>query len=159
VVSLFSKSKYLWVGTAEEAILRSLDLDQSRVPALDSVDSEQAHEKRIDAVKASTYTDSVSNFLAVNNSLWLIPTLKESNCRMKEGVILDATIIDAPSSTKNKSGERDPQMHQSKKGNRWYFGMKAYVSVDARSGLVKTVIGTAANASDISQAGELLSGE
>jgi IS5 family transposase len=86
-------------------------------------------------------------------------SLQTENCVMKEGVILDATIIDAPSSTKNSSGQRDPEMHQTKKGNQWYFGMKAHVAVDARTGLVKKVRATAANVSDINQAAELLEGE
>jgi hypothetical protein len=59
--------------------------------------------------------------------------------------VVDATLIAALSSTKNASGERDPEMHQTKKGNQWYFGMKAHIGVDADSGLVHTVKGTAAN--------------
>ena len=58
---------------------------------------------------------------------------------LKRGSIVDATIISAPSSTKNASGERDPEMHQAKKGEQWYFGMKAHIGVDADSGLVHTV--------------------
>jgi IS5 family transposase len=85
--------------------------------------------------------------------------LSEQKCLMKEGTIVDATIIAAPSSTKNQSRQRDPQMHQTKKGNQWHFGMKAHVAVDAQSGLVQKVIGTAANVSDISQAHELLQGQ
>ena len=71
---------------------------------------------------------------------------------------VDATIIAAPSSTKNSTGERDPEMHQTKKGNQWYFGMKAHVGVDAESGLVHSVIGTAANVADVTKAHELLHG-
>ena len=77
---------------------------------------------------------------------------------LREGTIVDATLIAAPPSTKNKAGKRDPEMHQSKKGNQWYFGMKAHIGVDAHSGLVHTVIGTAGNVSDISQAQTLWSG-
>ena len=77
---------------------------------------------------------------------------------LREGTIVDATLIAAPSSTKNKAGKRDPEMHQSKKGKQWYFGMKAHIGVDAHSGLVHTVIGTAGNVSDISQADALLHG-
>ena len=58
--------------------------------------------------------------------------------RLKTGTIVDASIIDAPSSTKNRRGERDPEMHQTKKGNQWYFGMKAHIGVDAESGLKRT---------------------
>lgn len=78
---------------------------------------------------------------------------------LKTGTVVDATIIAAPSSTKNKSGERDPEMHQTKKGNQWHFGMKAHIAVDAESGLVTRVIGTAANVSDVTQATALLHGE
>ena len=85
--------------------------------------------------------------------------LSEQKCLMKEGTIVDATIIASPSSTKNKSRQRDPEMHQTKKGNEWHFGMKAHLAVDAQSGLVQKVIGTAANVSDISQTHELLQGQ
>lgn len=78
---------------------------------------------------------------------------------MREGTLVDATIIAAPSSTKNKRGERDPEMHQTRKGNQWFFGMKAHIGADAASGLVHSVTGTAANVSDISQTHELLHGE
>jgi IS5 family transposase len=78
---------------------------------------------------------------------------------MKEGTIVDATIIAAPSSTKNLQRERDPEMHQTKKGNEWYFGMKAHIGVDAESGIVHTVIGTAANVSDLQEAAAVLHGE
>ena len=66
--------------------------------------------------------------------------------RLKTGTIVDASIIDAPSSTKNRRGERDPEMHQTKKGNQWYFGMKAHIGVDAESGLAHSLATTAAEA-------------
>ena len=78
---------------------------------------------------------------------------------LKTGTVVDATIIAAPSSTKNSSGERDPEMHQTKKGNQWHFGMKAHIGVDADSGLVHTVVGTAANVNDVTQAHALVHGE
>ena len=78
---------------------------------------------------------------------------------LKTGTVVDATLIAAPSSTKNDKGERDPEMHQTKKGNQWHFGMKAHIGVDAESGLVHTVTTTAANAHDITQAHALLHGE
>jgi IS5 family transposase len=78
---------------------------------------------------------------------------------LKEGTVVDATIIAAPSSTKNQDGERDPAMHQTKKGNQWHFGMKAHIGADAESGLVHTVVTTAANVSDVTQAHALLHGE
>jgi IS5 family transposase len=85
--------------------------------------------------------------------------LAQQGLMLKTGTVVDATIIAAPSSTKNKDGERDPEMHQTKKGNQWHFGMKAHIGVDAESGLVHTVIGTAANVNDVTQAGALLHGE
>jgi IS5 family transposase len=85
--------------------------------------------------------------------------LAEQGLMLKTGTVVDATIIAAPSSTKNKDGERDPEMHQTKKGNQWHFGMKAHIGVDAESGLVHTVIGSAANVNDVTQAGALLHGQ
>ena len=78
---------------------------------------------------------------------------------LKRGSIVDATIIAAPSSTKNSTGERDPEMHQTKKGNQWHFGMKAHIAVDAESGLVHTVTATAANEADVEQVADLLHGK
>lgn len=78
---------------------------------------------------------------------------------LRQGTIMDATIINAPSSTKNSSGKRDPEMHQTKKGNQWYFGMKAHIGVDRDSGLVHTVVSTAANVADVTQAEKLLHGK
>ena len=85
--------------------------------------------------------------------------LASQGLMLREGTIVDATIIAAPSSTKNEKGERDPEMHQTKKGNQWHFGMKAHIGVDADSGLVHTVIGTAANVNDVTQAQALLHGD
>ena len=85
--------------------------------------------------------------------------LAEKGLLMRAGTIVDATLIAAPSSTKNQDGERDPEMHQAKKGNQWHFGMKAHIGVDAESGLTHTVIGTAANVHDVTQAQGLLHGE
>ena len=82
--------------------------------------------------------------------------LESKGCMMRGGTIVDATIIQAPSSTKNASGERDEEMHQTKKGNQWYFGMKAHIGVDAGSGYTHTVTVTPANAHDITQASELI---
>ena len=78
---------------------------------------------------------------------------------LRQGTIVDATIIAAPSSTKNKDKQRDPEMHQTKKGNQWYFGMKAHIGVDAESGLVHTVTTTAANAADVTEIEALLHGK
>lgn len=85
--------------------------------------------------------------------------LQDQKLLVRQGTIVDATLIDAPSSTKNKAGARDPEMHQTRKGNQWYFGMKAHIGVDLHSGLVHTVVGTAANVSDVTQAHALLHGD
>ena len=85
--------------------------------------------------------------------------LSEPGLLMRAGTIGDATIIAAPSSTKNEGKTRDPEMHQTKKGNQWFFGMKAHIGVDAESGLVHSVVGTAANVGDVTQAGALLHGD
>jgi IS5 family transposase len=85
--------------------------------------------------------------------------LEERGLLMRQGTIVDATIIAAPSSTKNKSKARDPEMHQTKKGNQWHFGMKAHIGVDVASGVVHTVTGTAANEADINQTAALLHGQ
>ena len=85
--------------------------------------------------------------------------LGEKGLLMRAGTIVDATIIAAPSSTKNEGHARDPEMHQTRKGNQWHFGMKAHIGVDAQSGLVHTLLATAANAADITQAGALLHGD
>jgi len=85
--------------------------------------------------------------------------LTERGLLMRQGTVVDATIIAAPSSTKNSKGERDPEMHQAKKGNEWHFGMKMHTGVDADSGLVHSVVCTAANESDIAHAHELLHGQ
>ena len=86
-------------------------------------------------------------------------TLATKGLMLKTGTVVDATLVAAPSSTKNSRGERDPEMHQTKKGNQWHFGMKAHIGVDADSGLVHTVIGTAANVNDVTQGHGLLHGE
>ena len=78
---------------------------------------------------------------------------------LRAGTIVDATIINAPSSTKNAEGKRDPQMHQTKKGNQWFFGMKAHIGVDDDSGLVHHVACTAANVADVTQVHTLLHGK
>jgi IS5 family transposase len=78
---------------------------------------------------------------------------------LKQGTVVDATLIAAPSSTKNSTGTRDPEMHQTKKGNQWHHGMKAHIGVDADQGLVHSVATTAANAHDITQAHALLHGQ
>jgi len=85
--------------------------------------------------------------------------LEERGLLMRQGTIVDATIIAAAPSTKNKSKTRDPEMHQTKKGNQWHFGMKAHIGVDVASGVVHSLVGTAANEADINQTAALLHGQ
>ncbi len=85
--------------------------------------------------------------------------LRSKGLMLRAGTVVDATLIGAPSSTKNAAGQRDPEMHQTKKGKQWYYGMKAHIGVDAESGLVHTVKATAANANDVTQANALLHGD
>ncbi len=100
-----------------------------------------------------THSLTQAIFSAINTHL------AQKGLLLKEGTVVDATIIAAPSSTKNREGKRDPEMHQAKKGNQWHFGMKAHIGVDAESGLTHTVVATAANVSDVTQAHALLHGE
>ena len=85
--------------------------------------------------------------------------LQSQGVRIAKGTIVDATIIHAPSSTKNAQQERDPEMRQTKKGNQWYFGMKAHVGVDSKTKMIHTVVATAANVADAKVLPELLHGE
>ena len=85
--------------------------------------------------------------------------LQEQGVRITTGTIVDATIIHAPSSTKNREQQRDPEMHQAKKGNQWYFGMKAHVGVDSKTKLIHTAVVTPANVADATVLPELLQGK
>lgn len=85
--------------------------------------------------------------------------LSEKGLLMRSGTIVDATIIAAAPSTKNKAKARDPDMHQTRKGKQWHFGMKAHIGVDAESGIVHSLTGTAANVADITETTKLLHGE
>jgi len=85
--------------------------------------------------------------------------LQEKGVRITTGTIVDATIIHAPSSTKNRDQSRDPEMHQAKKGKNWYFGMKAHVGVDSKTKIIHTAVATAANISDVAMLPDLLHGE
>jgi IS5 family transposase len=95
-----------------------------------------------------------SQILATVNEI-----LSQRGLLLKAGTVVDATLIAAPTSTKNKGKARDPEMHSSKKGNQWYFGMKAHIGVDADAGLVHTVRGTSGHVSDIAEANALLHGQ
>ena len=98
--------------------------------------------------------DLAARMLGVVNDI-----LTSKGLMLRAGTAVDATLIAAPSSTKNHDGKRDPEMHQAKKGNQWHFGMKARIGVDADSGLVRTVVGTAANVTDVTQGHVLLHGQ
>lgn len=85
--------------------------------------------------------------------------LSEQGLILREGSIVDATILSAPSSTKNQTGERDPQMHQTRKGQQWYFGMKMHIGVDAALGLIHSIATTSAEVHDVVMTGQLLHGK
>ena len=85
--------------------------------------------------------------------------LEASGIKVAKGTIVDATIISAPSSTKNADQARDPDMHQTRKGNQWYFGMKAHIGVDSRAKIIHAVVATAANVADSQVLADLLHGE
>ena len=84
--------------------------------------------------------------------------LESQGLRLREGTIVDASIIEAPSSTKNRAGKRDPEMRQTKKGNEWHFGMKVHIGADAETGVVHSVRATPANVHDVTEAHRLLHG-
>ena len=102
-------------------------------------------------LEANDYTQAI--FASINASM------EEKGLLMRQGTIVDATIIHAPSSTKNKEKKRDPEMRSTKKGNNYYFGIKAHIGVDAVTGMVHSVSTTAANVHDIVEADKLLHGE
>lgn len=85
--------------------------------------------------------------------------LQENGLKVSTGTIVDASIINAPSSTKNREGKRDPEMHQTKKGNQWYFGMKAHIGVDSKTKLIHSVAATPANVNDSQVLPDLLHGD
>ena len=122
---------------------------------------------RVDSSNQVPNGDTLGRFrnLLIQHSLQeqlfaqVVAMLKDRGLILKKGTIVDSTIISAPSSTKNKERKRDPEAHQTKKGNTWYFGYKAHIGVDRDSGLVHTVKATSANVHDVSMTPELLHGE
>ena len=122
---------------------------------------------RVDSSNQVPNGDTLGRFrnLLIQNGLQeklftqVVLMLKERGLILKKGTIVDSTIISAPSSTKNKEKKRDPDAHQTKKGNTWHFGYKAHIGVDRDSGLVHTVKATPANVHDVSMTSELLHGE
>lgn len=145
-----------WYGLADEALEDSLydsqalrdfvgiDLSRESVPDATTLLKFRHLLQHNDLTRA--LFEEINAHLAANGLL------------MRSGTIVDATIIAAPSSTKNAEQARDPEMHQTRKGKQWFFGMKAHIGVDAESGLVHSLIGTAANVGDVTQAGALLHG-
>jgi IS5 family transposase len=146
-----------WYGLADEAVedavydsqaLRNfmgIDLSQTSVPDATTLMGFRHLLEAHDLTKAMLVEINVM--------------LMERGLLMTQGTLVDATLIAAPSSTKNKEHKRDPEMHQTKKGNQWHFGLKAHIGADKDSGLVHTVTTTAANISDISQTPALLHGQ
>ena len=130
-----------------QAIRRFVGIDLSRESAPDATTLLKF--RRL--LETHQLTESIFN--AINAHL------AKKGLLLREGTIVDATLIAAPPSTKNREGKRDEEMHQTKKGQQWYFGMKAHIGVDAQSGLVHTLLGTAANVSDVTQAQALLHGD
>ena len=145
-----------WYGLADEALedalydsqalrgFAGIDLNRDPVPDATTLLKFRHWLERHDLTKA--VFDEVGAMLA------------ERGLLMRQGTIVDATIIAASPSTKNKEKSRDPEMHQTKKGNQWHFGMKAHIGVDVASGVVHKLTGTAANEADINQMAAVLHG-
>ena len=132
----------------DSAAMRSfVDIDLGREPAPD----ETTICKFRHLIEANGLGEQL--FAAVNKYL------SAKGIKVGTGSIMDATIIAAPSSTKNEEGKRDPEMHQTKKGNQWYFGMKAHIGVDSRTKLIHSVAATAANVHDSQVLPQLLHGQ
>ena len=146
-----------WYGLADESLeeniyesqsmLRFMGVDGTKNPVPDATTLLQFRH----LLEAHELTEAIFEEVKAH--------LSERKLLMREGTIVDATIIAAPPSTKNEKKERDPEMHQTKKGNQWHFGMKAHIGVDAQSGLVHSVSGTAANVADVAQTHAVLHGE
>lgn len=145
-----------WFGYADETMEEAL-IDQHLLRRFAGLDGGDALPDETTILRFRRLLEEhqlALSILAVVNHL-----LSEQGLLLKRGTIVDATLIAAPPSTKNIDGARDPEMSQTKKGNQWYFGMKAHIGVDAESGLVHTVVSTTAKVSDISQTQALLQGE
>jgi IS5 family transposase len=146
-----------WYGLADEALEDAL-YDSQALRSFAGIDLSVA------AVPDATTVMNFRHWLEEHDLTRVLfdevgAMLEERGLLMRQGTIVDATIIAAPPSTKNKKKARDPEMHQTKKGNQWHFGMKAHIGVDVASGLVHTVKGTAANEADVTQTAALLHGE
>jgi transposase, IS5 family len=146
-----------WYGLADEALEDAL-YDSQALRGFASIDL------AVDAVPEATTILNFRHWLERHGLTRVLfdevgAMLAERGLLMRQGTIVDATIIAAPPSTKNKDKARDPEMHQTKKGNQWHFGMKAHIGVDIASGVVHTLTGTAANEADINQMAAVLHGQ
>ena len=131
----------------ESAVMRRFaGVDLGRAPAPDETTVLNFRHLLEEHELCGQMLDAVSHYLA------------SRGIRIATGTIVDATIIHAPSSTKNEKKERDPEMHQTKKGNQWFFGMKAHIGVDSKEGIVHSVCSTAASVSDVHMLPDLLHG-
>lgn len=146
-----------WFGLGDEAMEESLhEVFMYRIFAkLDAGSSRLPDESTILRFRHLLEENKLADVLFAS----ITTILKDRGLMLKAGTAVDATLIAAPSSTKNEDGERDPEMRQTKKGSNYHFGMKAHIGVDADSGLVHTVEGTAANVHDVTKAADLLHGE
>ena len=111
-----------------------------------------------DATTVVRFQRSTAHGLATGVLATINAVLEAKGLLLRRGTAVDATIVAAPSSTKNRTGTRDPEMHQTRKGNQWFSLMKAHIGTDVASGLVHTVVGTPANTHDLTVAGDLLHG-
>ena len=146
-----------WYGLADEALEDAL-YDSQALRGFAGIDL------TLDAVPDATTVLHFRHWLErheLTRALFdeIAAMLAERGLLMRQATIVDATIIAAPPSTKNKEKARDQQMHQTKKGNQWHFGMKGHIGVDVASGVVHTVVGTAANEADINQMAAVLHGQ
>ena len=144
-----------WFSLSDEAVedalhdvqiyraFAGIDLGATRIPDATTVVRFQR----------STAHGLATGFLATINAV-----LEAKGLLLRRGTAVDATIVRAPSSTENRMGTRDPEMHQTRKGNQWVSSMKAHIGTDVASGLVHTVVGTPANTHDLTVAGDLLHG-
>jgi IS5 family transposase len=146
-----------WYGLSDEAVEDAI-YDSQSVRAFVGIDL--ARETAPDATTLLKFRRLLeTNDLTQRMFMAINATLTQKGLLMRSGTIVDATIINAPPSTKNAEHARDGDMHQTKKGNEWYFGMKAHVGADAESGLVHSITTTSANVADVTETAALLHGE
>ena len=146
-----------WYGLADEAVEDAIYDSQA---LRNFMDIDLSRERVPDATTLMGFRHLLeANDLPQAMLVEINAMLIERGLLMSKGTLVDATLIAAPSSTKNRAHARDPERHQTKKGNQWHFGLKAHIGVDRESGLVHTLVTTSANVSDISQTPALLHGQ